>query len=129
MTVIKYDDGKNEIYNESGLQAHGSFKAGLEGLNPKELLEASIGLCISITLKKILERDNSLVDNTQFNIDVSAHKDDDTANRFSNFTVKIDFPPDFDDEYKKKLMILVENGCTISNTLKSPSSFEIIENK
>lgn len=127
MALIKYNHGENEIYNEAGLQAHGSFAAGLEGLNPRELLEASIGLCVSIVLKKILERDNFLDADTHFNVQVSAHKEDNNVNRFSNFTVNIDFPPNLDSEYKKKLMVLVENGCTISNTLKNTSSFKLID--
>ncbi|TJX15853.1 OsmC family protein [Tissierella creatinini] len=128
MTLVKFYDGENEIHNDLGLQAYGSFKAGLEGLNPKELLESSIGLCISIVMKNILERDNLLTDDIQFNIDVRAHKDENGANRFSKFTVRVDFPSNLDSEYKKKLMVLVEKGCTISNTLKNISEFEIVDN-
>lgn len=128
MTLIKFNNGENEIHNKSGLQAHGSYAAGLEGLNPKELLESSIGLCISIVMKKILERDNLYTSDTKFNIDVSAEKDKDGGNRFSNFVVNIDFPENLEPAYKKKLMILVENGCTISNTLKNTSSFKLIDN-
>ncbi len=87
MTIVKFYDGENEIHNDLGLQAHGSFKAGNEGLNPKELLESSIGLCISIVMKNILERDNLITDDTHFNIDVRALKDEKGANRFSNFIV------------------------------------------
>lgn len=128
MTVIKYNNGNNDIYNEKGLQAHGSFAAGLEGLNPRELLEASVGLCMSIVMRKILERDNLLKDDTAFKIDVVANKEPNGANRFSNFLVNIDFPEYLEDDYKKKLKVLIENGCTISNTLKNVSAFEIIEN-
>lgn len=127
MTVIKYNNGNNDIYNEKGLQAHGSFAAGLEGLNPRELLEASIGLCMSIVMSKVLERDNLLKDDTHFNIDVVANKDPSGGNRFSNFVVNIDFPEYLEADYKKKLKVLIENGCTISNTLKNVSTFELID--
>lgn len=128
MTVIKYQAGKNEIYNKAGLQAHGSFAADLEGLNPKELLESSIGLCVSITLIKILERDNVPLDDALINVEVTAQKNDSKENRFSNFTVKIDFPLNLEPEYKKKLMDSIERGCTISNTLKNISIVKLICN-
>ncbi len=127
MTLIKYKNGKNDILNEAGLQAQGSDKAGLEGLNPKELLESSIGLCLSIVMRRILERDQLLTDDTYFDIDVVAKKAENGENRFSDFVVNIDFPENLDADYRKKLMVLMENGCTISNTLKNVSLFEIID--
>ncbi len=128
MTVIKYQAGKNKIYNKAGLQAYGSFAADLEGLNPKELLESSIGLCVSISLTKILERDNISLEDALFNVEVTAQKDDSRENRFSNFIVNIDFPLNLEAGYKKKLMDSIERGCTISNTLKGISDIKLIDN-
>lgn len=49
--TVRYRDGKDEIYNKVRRQAHGNVTTELEGLNPRELLEASLGLCVYITLK------------------------------------------------------------------------------
>lgn len=126
MVTIEYKQGKNEIYNSAGHQLHGSMAAGLTGLNPRELLEASLGLCISITLTKLLERDGIDFDEGELRIDVVANKTEGGGNRFSDFTVTFDFP-DLDPQYKEKLKVMVERGCTISNTLKSASAIEIVE--
>lgn len=126
MTTVLYQNNKNTISNNSGFELNGSFTQGLcDGINPKELLEASLAHCMSITLKKLLERDNLLQEDTEFSIEVTAAKDEGGANRFSSFQVKIAFPEHLSPEYRNKAMLIVERGCTISNTLKNISAFEI----
>ena len=61
-------------------------------------------------------------------MEVIAQKDDSKENRFNYFTVKIDFPLNLEAEYKKKLIDLIERGCTINNTLKNISAFKLIDN-
>ncbi|QEN08254.1 OsmC family peroxiredoxin [Oceanispirochaeta crateris] len=126
MVSIKYKKGENEIYNASGHQLHGSKSAGLTGLNPRELLEASLGLCVSITLSNILERDNIPFEDGELDIKVDASKTEGAGNRFTDFKVDFDFP-DLDPKYKKKLKLLIERGCTISNTLKQGAKIELVD--
>ncbi len=126
MVSIKYKNGENEIYNSAGHQLHGSMAAGLAGLNPKELLEASLGLCVSITLTKVLERDGIPFESGELDIEVVASKAEGAGNRFTDFAVTFDFP-ELDPAYKEKLKVLIERGCTISNTLKQGAAIELIE--
>lgn len=128
MATIRYQDGNNEIYNEAGRQVHGSMAVGLEGLNPKELLEASLGLCVSITLTKLLERDGIPLNAGGMNIEVTASKAEGITNRFTDFKVSVDFPH-MEPAYKEKAMIIVERGCTISNTLRNAANVLLVDSK
>lgn len=127
MTTVKYRNGKNEIYNEVGYQVEGSPAAGLNGLNPKELLEASLGLCISLTLTHLLKRDNIEIGENGIDVEVTSKKDDGGANRFASFTAKVKYPEGLSDEYKEKAKVIMERGCTIGNTLKNTSLIELVE--
>lgn len=126
MISIKYKNGENQIYNTAGHQLKGSMAEGLVGLNPKELLEASLGLCISITMTRILDRDGIPYDDSGVDIEVVANKTEGIENRFTSFSVSVKFP-ELDPKYRKKLKIMVERGCTISNTLRNGAAIEITE--
>lgn len=126
MISIKYKDGANEIYNSVGHQLHGSMSPDMFGLNPKELLEASLALCVSITLTKILERDGINFEDDEIDIKVIANKTDGSGNRFTDFSIAIIYP-ELNSDYKKKIQLMIEKGCTISNTLKNGATIEIIE--
>lgn len=126
MISIKYVNGGNEIYNSAGHQLQGSMSEGLTGLNPKELLEASLGLCLSITMTKILDRDGIAYDDSGLDIVVVASKEKDMENRFTHFSVTLRFPV-LDAKYKQKLVTMIERGCTISNTLRNGAVIEIVE--
>lgn len=126
MISIKYKNGENEIYNTAGHQLKGSMAEGLAGLNPKELLEASLGLCISITMTRILDRDGILYDDSGVDIEVKAIKTEGIDNRFTSFSISVKFP-ELDAKYKRKLKTMVERGCTISNTLRNGATIEITE--
>ena len=123
MVRIEYNNGENEIFNSTGHQLHGSKTAGLPGLNPRELLEAALGLCVSMTLTKILERDGITLEEP-LHIEVTASKAEDGGNLFAKFDVKYDISA-LDEEYRAKLRTLVERGCTISNTLKHASEITL----
>jgi uncharacterized OsmC-like protein len=127
MTTIKLVEGNNEIYNEAGLQIIGSTAPNQSGLSPRELLEASLGLCVSISLQKILDYDKVECDKSSINVDVSAVKAADGTNKFEKFTVRVKLPPTLDPTYKKKLMSVVERACTIGNTLKSEAIVDTVE--
>lgn len=117
MVKLNYAQGKNEISNQNGVQINGSKAPDLQGLSPKELLEGAVALCLSITLEKILERDEVTVDLNEIEIEVKATKAEDVTNRFTDFEANVTFPKEIDEDYKQKLIKLIERGCTISNTL------------
>ncbi|QMV42699.1 OsmC family protein [Cohnella cholangitidis] len=127
MTTIKLIEGNNEIYNEAGLQIIGSTAPNQSGLSPRELLEASLGLCVSISLQKIMDYDKVEFDKSSISVDVSAVKAADGTNKFEKFTVRVKLPPTLDPTYKKKLMSVVERACTIGNTLKSEAIVDTVE--
>ena len=128
MTAVKFENGQNGIYNAMGKQANGSFKAGLGGgLNPVELIEGSLALCVSLTLRAMFERDGVLTDDTTLVIEVKGEKDPGGANRFHKFDISVKFPESFDDEYKQKAMVVAERGCTIGNTITNSAAVHISE--
>ncbi|WP_342504750.1 OsmC family protein [Sporosarcina sp. FSL K6-2383] len=127
MTIINKINGVNGIYNEAGLQLEGSLAPNLNGLSPRELLEASLGLCVSISLQKMFERDNIVVEDQDISIEVVASKEENITTRFGKFDVSIAFPEHFTEEYKQKLIISVERACTIGNTLKNGVTIHTVE--
>ena len=117
MVKLNYAQGKNEISNGSGVQLNGSKAPDLQGLSPRELLEGAVALCLSITLEKVLERDEVHVNLDEIEIEVAASKAEGVTNRFTNFEAQLTFPKEIDAIYQQKLLKLIERGCTISNTL------------
>ncbi|WP_058303607.1 OsmC family protein [Gorillibacterium timonense] len=127
MTTIRYNDGQNEIYNEQGFQLIGTTAPNLEGLNPKELLEASLGLCISITLQKQLELNGIQADPSEIVVKVAASKRSGVNSRFSDFNLEVSLPKSISPEVKEKLLKKVELLCTISNTLRISPEIQLTE--
>lgn len=127
MTTIKHENQIARIYNEKGAQAIGSNAPNLEGLNPRELLEASIALCTTITARKVLERDGIPFDVNQIQATVCASKGESITNRFIHFDVILTVPEGLDAKYTKKLLASVERGCTISNTVKAKTTVSLTE--
>ncbi|RXZ82029.1 OsmC family peroxiredoxin [Paenibacillaceae bacterium] len=127
MTTIRIEDGQDNIYNESGLQLIGSHAPNQTGLSPRELLEASLGLCVSISLQKIMNYDGVEYDKSSIRVEVSATKAEDKTNKFANFDVRVTLPTNLEPAYKEKLKSVVERACTIGNTLRSGANVELIE--
>ncbi|MEK5038109.1 OsmC family protein [Sporosarcina sp. FSL K6-3457] len=127
MTIINKINGVNSIYNEAGLQLEGSLAPNLNGLSPRELLEASLGLCVAISLQKMFERDNVVVEDKDISIEVVASKGENNTTRFEKMDVSITFPEHFSADYKKKLIISVERACTIGNSLKNSMTIHTVE--
>lgn len=128
MVTLNWANNKNEISNGAGVQLNGTKGINLAGgLNPKELLEGAVALCLSITLEKVLERDEIQVDLNQLQIHVNASKTEGTENRFSHFQVDVQFPDGLEEKYRKKLLKVIERGCTISNTLQGDVTVELQE--
>lgn len=127
MTVIKQVNGKNSIYNGAGLQLEGSSAPNLNGLSPRELLEASLGLCVAISLQKMFDRDKIEVADNEITIQVKASKAEERASSFEKMDVSIAFPDHFTEKYKKKLLVSVNRACTIGNTLKNGVTIDTVE--
>lgn len=118
MTVIKKKDGNFGVYNDVGYQVEGSLSANLNGLNPKELLEASLALCTTIVIQRMFERDGIEVNEEEFSVEVNAIKASGSPARFEECIMKITLPEHLPNEYKNKLIISAERACTIGNTLR-----------
>ena len=125
MVKLHWANGQNALSNEVGVQINGSKTPNLQGFSPRELLEASVALCVSITLESILERDQSTADKNEIQVDVTASKAEGIKNRFTDFDVVVTFPHTLDENYKKKLEKSIERGCTVSNTLKGDVSVRL----
>lgn len=129
MTTLKIVNGQDHIYNGAGMQLVGTHSPDLDGgLNPRELLEASLALCISISLQKMMSFDGVKYDKDSIHIEVTSTKDEDRRkNRFAHFHVTVALPPTLEPDYKEKLKTVVERACTISNTLKGEAVVELVE--
>lgn len=125
MTFIKKSNGSFGIYNEAGIQVEGSFAANINGLNPKELLEASIGMCMTIGIQKMFERDGIEVQDDEFSVEVTSIKAPEGPSRFDKFNVTISLPERLPADYKNKLIISAERACTIGNTVKKGAIIDI----
>lgn len=119
MAIVQRKNGNFGVYNDAGYQVEASFTANSTGLNPRELLESSLGLCITIVISKMLVRDGiELKDDDRFSVEVRAIKAEDSPSRFEECVVKVELPDHFPDQYKRKLIKSAERACTIGNTLK-----------
>lgn len=128
MTILKMSEGRDEIHNAAGLQLIGNHGPDLEGgLSPRELLEAALALCVSISLQKIMAYDGVSYDPSSIRIEVASKKAEDKSNRFTDFHVTVTLPQELDTAYKEKLKSVVERACTIGNTLKNGAVVELIE--
>ena len=129
MTTLQWKNGQNEILNGAGFQVIGSKAPDQKGLSPKELLEAALTLCVSISLEKLLERDEIEVDLNTLEITVKASKAEGITNRFTHFETTVRMPEGLDEKYKKKLLVLVERACTVGNTLTNGVELTLAEVK
>lgn len=126
MTTVKHENNIAKVYNEQGAQAIGTDAVNLEGLNPRELIEAAVALCTTITTRNVLERDGIEFDVNDIQATVTASKAEGVKNRFTDFNVQVSLPEGLDEKYIKKLLITVERGCTISNTVKAEANVELV---
>ena len=118
MIQLNLNQGANELANEAGVQVKGNHDPGLaNGLSPRELIEAAIALCTSITLESVLKRDGIEYNADEVQVQVVASKEEGVKNRFTHFQVDLTLPSGLDEPYTKKLLKVVERGCTISNTV------------
>lgn len=127
MTQVKTVNGVQVISNGAGVQVIGSNAPNQEGLSPRELLESAVALCVMISVKKVLERDQMAYDPAGIEVDVSAVKEGDVTNRFTNLHVRVKLPDSLDEAYRNKLITIAERACTIGNTLQHGAVVETVE--
>ncbi|WP_010289937.1 OsmC family protein [Kurthia massiliensis] len=127
MTTIKSDGEHTKIYNDIGEQAFASNVVNGNGLNPKELLEASLALCHVLVTKKLLTRDGIAYDAADISATVEATKDPDGKNHFSDFNVTLTLPKHLEADYIQKLLVSVERACTIGNTLQANARIHVTQ--
>ena len=128
MIKLAITNGVNEMDNGAGVQVKGNNEPGLaNGLSPRELIEAAVALCTSITLESVLKRDGITYEADQVHVEVAASKEEGAKNRFTHFDVKLTLPSDLEDAYKAKLLKVVERGCTISNTITKGAQVSLHE--
>ncbi|WP_276577875.1 OsmC family protein, partial [Bacillus thuringiensis] len=63
-----------------------------DGLSPIELLDASLGMCITISLQRMFERDGIEVQEDEFSVSVSAAKAPYGPSRVEKCTVSVKLP-------------------------------------
>lgn len=129
MTTVKHENSVAKAFNSQGAQVIGMDEPDLNGLSPRELIEAAIALCTTITTRKVLERDGVPFDIDKIEATVTATKEEGVKRRYNDFDVQVTLPEGLDEEYKKKLMATIERGCTISNTVKQASNVVLTEKK
>ncbi|QTH40436.1 OsmC family protein [Cohnella sp. LGH] len=127
MTTVRITQGQNVVYNEAGLQVIGTTAPNRSGLNPKELLEAALGLCVSISMQKKLARDGVDYDASEIEIEIAASKAQGVTDRFTDFKVTLKLPDSLDEAYKHELIEAAEEVCTIGNTLRNGAAIETVE--
>jgi len=127
MTTVRITQGQNVVYNEAGLQVIGTTAPNRSGLNPKELLEAALGLCVSISMQKKLARDGVDYDASEIEIEIAASKAQGVTDRFTDFKVTLKLPDSLDEAYKQELIEAAEEVCTIGNTLRNGAAIETVE--
>lgn len=119
-------NGNNAISNEQGVQITGNHDPGeAGGFSPRELVEAAVALCTSLTLEAVLKRDGVEVDFDAISIEVVASKAEGVKNRFTDFAVNVTLPKAMDEKYVAKLLKVVERGCTVSNTLMNGANVKL----
>ena len=123
MIQLTITDGLNELANSAGIQVRGNKNPDeVGGLSPRELIEGAVALCTSITLEAVLKRDGIDYNPDEIKIQVVASKEEGVKNRFTHFDVKLTLPQNLEESYHKKLLKVVERGCTVSNTIINGAS-------
>lgn len=93
----------------------------LPNTGPKVLLEAALAACALKTTKEVLERDGIEYDEADLYAEATATLTKAPA-RFNEFSVSIVLPSLPESYDQEKMMISIERGCIIGNTLKHQGS-------
>ncbi|MBB6637524.1 OsmC family protein [Cohnella thailandensis] len=90
--------------------------------SPMDILCESLGLCVAVTLVKLLDEAGKESDGLK--VEVDPHKAKIGAPRVENMEVSVDFPGDVPVEAKERLLLHASRLCTIGNTLKRGSEIQ-----
>lgn len=124
MTYVKTVNGNYAIGNAAGIQSAGSKDPDQAGLSPRELLEAALALCVTKTIRTVLERDQVAYDPAEIEVEAVATKQGEVTNRFTNLAVRVKLPSHLDEAYRNKVLTIADRSCTIGNTLRQGVAVE-----
>lgn len=93
----------------------------LPNMDPKILVESALAACALKTTKEVLERDGIEYDEADLYAEATATLTKAPA-RFNEFEVSIVVPSLPESYDQDKMMISIERGCIIGNTLKHEGS-------
>ncbi|MCT2537730.1 OsmC family protein [Aquibacillus koreensis] len=124
ITLKRTSDGGYNMSNREGVSVQGATsKTNTDGFTPFELLCNSISLCMALSLDALIKRDE--LDVTEYNIDVTPHKAEDSPSRIERFTVEVQLAGELDEKTKKKLIASAKRACTVGNTLKHGAEMDV----
>lgn len=122
MITVQFRNGQHHLLDQDGQPAAVGTYPG--GLNPKGLMEAAVGMCMTITLSLLLQRDGLARDDMVFSATVTAVKHP-SANRMERFETRLTFPDHLEEAYIQKTIPKVERGCTIGNTIRNGATITV----
>ncbi len=108
-------DGAPRFTSEAGFQGAGALSPQADGLSPSDLLLASLGTCITISMRMAAQQMGLTLG--ELHAVASADKATDLPHRFARLTVEVHAPDALDDAVAQELVQRTKALCTVSNTL------------
>lgn len=115
LQVQSADADNLQITTEAGFVAAGSRTPQADGLSPSDLLLASLGTCIAISMRMAAQQMQLALG--ELTLTSHATKALDPPNRFSLLQVEVDLALALTTEQAEELIRRTKALCTISNTL------------
>lgn len=126
-TVVRSGKEGMLIQNNKLYEIKAADVPNSDGFTPIELLTGSLGLCVFISISRMLERDGIKWQEDELNISVTAEKAEKGPSRVEQFKVEVAMPASLDKSYRNKLLRSAEKACTIGNTLKNGATIYLRE--
>ncbi|TCM57682.1 putative OsmC-like protein [Rhizobium sp. PP-F2F-G48] len=99
--------------------------ASQPGFNPIDLLYASLSACLVLSARIAASRMGILGAITEIRAEVTGEKTKDEPSRIARFDVVFTFSGDLDAATRHRLADAAEEICTVSNTLRRDTAFDI----
>lgn len=117
VTAVNYKEGLKSIVTAGNHQLIADEPKDIggndEGVNPHELLAASLATCTAITLRMYINHKNLPIEDIKVDVDVETDK----ANKTSVFKRQIHIHGHYDESVGKRLLS-VANACPIHKILE-----------
>lgn len=108
-------DSAPRFTSEAGFQGAGATTPQAQGLSPSDLLLASLGTCITISMRMAAQQMGLALG--ELGATVNAVKATDLPHRFARLTVDVQAPDALDAGVAQELVQRTKALCTVSNTL------------